>query len=117
MTKTMLAAALGALLLSGCSAAREPGANAAPEENPVNAMTGGNDAAAVVGMNDGTRRLTFARALIKADLPCDGVVKAESVGEQNGLPMWRATCKNGTAYAMSVTPDGTVNILARPAGR
>ena len=113
MRTKLLAAGFGALLLAGCSGEKAPEANAVPEANLVNEVTGGNDAATVVEMGDGTRRLTFARALEAANLKCDGVVKAESIGEQNGVPLWRADCKNGSNYMLSVTPDGTVNIVSR----
>ncbi len=112
MRTTMLMAAFGALLLSGCGD-KEPQANAVPEANLTNAVTGENDADTVSAMNDGTRRLTFARALAAADLKCDGVVKAETIGEDRGVPLWRADCKNGQKYMLSVTPDGTVNIVSR----
>ena len=112
MRGKMLAAAFGVLLLSGCGG-DEPAVNAAPEENMTNMVTGGNDAAAVVEMSDGTRRLTFSRALAAADIKCDGVVKAVPVDPVNGAPTWRAECKNSTSHMLSVTPDGTVNIVSR----
>lgn len=111
MRKIMVAAALAALPLSACGPTPEPEANVV--ENPVNAITGGNDASAVVEMSDGQRRLTFARAIVQLDLPCDGVTKAERLPDQGDLPLWRVTCKNGTAYAATVTPDGTVNLVSR----
>lgn len=113
MRGKMLAAAFGALLLSGCGGGSEPAANTAPEVNMANAVTGENDADTVSAMGDGARRLTLARALTAADIKCDGVVKAVSVDPVNGAPTWRAECKNGTNHMLSVKADGTVNIVSR----
>lgn len=110
MRKFVLVAALG---LAACGPTEEPVVNTVPVENLTNAASGTSDADVVSKMDDGARRLTFARALTDADLPCDGVVKAEQVGTDRGLPLWRATCKNGTSYGITITPDGTANIIAR----
>ena len=104
-----------ALTLSGCGPAERTEPEA--EANMTNAATGGNDTAAVLDMPDSQRRLTFARALADADIACDGVVNAVRVPDQNGVPVWRAECKNGTAHAISITPDGTANIVSRPTRR
>lgn len=118
MFRSVAALGLAALMLSACGPTGEREApTPEPEANLVNEATGGNDLAAVLEMTDAQRRMVFARALDDADIPCDGVVKAEQVTEQDGLPVWRATCKNGTAHAISITPDGTANIMSRPKGR
>jgi hypothetical protein len=105
---------LAVLALAACGPTEERVVNTAPEENLVNAATGTSDVDTIAAMNDGARRLTFARMLAQQDLPCDGVVKAELVGKEQGNPVWRATCKSGTAYALTIQPDGNATVMARP---
>ena len=100
------------LAVAGCGGTSEPVANNV-QEPVLNTVTGQDDSNTVEAMSDGTLRLTLARALSAADLPCDGVVKAEKIADMQGQPTWRATCKNGKPYAISVSPDGTANIVAR----
>ena len=104
----------GALLLAGCGSTSEPAANAVPEAPTVNSVSGKNDTDTVANMGDGLRRLTFARAIEKAELPCDGVVKA--VVEPGRPGLWRATCQGGGIYLISVSPDGTFNVTGRTDG-
>lgn len=110
MRKLLIVSA--ALALAGCGGSSEP-ANLVNEAPALNAVTGENDANTVEAMADGTLRLTLARALAAANLKCDGVVKAERMPDEKGVPAWRATCKNGKLYAIAVSPDGTANIVAR----
>lgn len=117
MLRTIAAVALGALALVACGPGERDAPAPEPEANLVNETTGGNDLAAVLEMSDAQRRMVFARALDDADIPCDGVVKSEQLADQNGALVWRATCKNGTAHAISITPDGTANIMSRPKAR
>lgn len=100
------------IALAGCGGSSEPVVNNTAEP-ALNAMTGEDDGNTMEAMGDGTLRLTFARALSKADLPCDGVTKAEKLPDDKGQPSWRVTCKNTKLYAITVTPDGTANIVAR----
>jgi PBP1b-binding outer membrane lipoprotein LpoB len=102
----------GALVLAGCGGSPEP-VNIVNEAPVLNEVTGENDANTVEAMPDGTLRLTLARALAAADLKCDGLVEAERMADTKGTPTWRARCKNGKLYAISITPDGTANIISR----
>lgn len=103
--------ALSTLALAGCGSSPEPVTNTQPPA--LNSVTGEDDSNTVEAMQDGTLRLTFARALADANLSCDGVVKAEKMPDQQGKPNWRVTCKNGKPYSITVSPDGTANIIGR----
>jgi hypothetical protein len=119
--------ALAAVALAGCQSERaaDNGATAANATEPMNmgdaeanaAM--GNDAApgnalaAVLEMNDRQRNVVFIRALLDAGLRCESVTSSERVPDVSGQPAWRANCAGGTNHILSITPDGTANIVSR----
>lgn len=123
MTKRIVLSALAALVLGGCGPAGEGGgaANEATavngadaEANAVgNAAGGGNAAAAVIGMSDRQRNVVFIRALLDAGIDCQSVVSSERLPDQDGKPLWRANCSDKRAHMISITPDGTANIVSR----
>jgi hypothetical protein len=109
---------LAVAMLSGCQQSGEGGAanaaaNASEAQAAGNAQAGSNVAAAVVAMNDRQRNAVLIRALLDAGLPCQGVRESSRMPDQNGLPMWRATCTDGTNHMVAITPDGTANIVSR----
>jgi hypothetical protein len=78
-----------------------------------NGAAPGNALAAVLAMPDRQRNIVFVRALLDADLKCEGVTSSERLPDQDGKPLWRANCKNGTSHMIAITPDGTANIVSR----
>lgn len=116
---------VAAVLLAGCQGSDEPGlpangVDAAPlnadqaEANALgNAVAGENVTAKVLAMNDRQRNVVFIRAIMDAGLPCQQVVSSERVADQDGKPLWRANCGGGVAHMVSITPDGTANIVSR----
>ncbi|WP_404337502.1 hypothetical protein AB2M62_02450 [Sphingomonas sp. MMS12-HWE2-04] len=114
---------LAAVLLAGCQASDdEPPANgtnavplnAAAETNAIgNVAEGENVTAKVLAMNDRQRNVVFIRAIMDAGLPCQQVVSSVRVPDQDGKPLWRANCDGGMAHMISITPDGTANIVSR----
>lgn len=128
MSKAWIGAALAAIALAGCTpgtgnvADNGEGPNVTvpvdetvAEENAVSGNDGEpvNALAVVLEMPDYTRNQTFVRAIMDAKFRCDGVVKSERVKDVNKLPAWRADCKDGKSHILTVTPDGTVNIMSR----
>jgi len=114
MTKAIWVCA--ALILAGCNPAAEQNAtsepaNAAPENADADAT--GNVLAAVLAMPERQQNIVFVRALMDADIKCDGVTHSERLPDMDGKPLWRANCKNGTSHMISITPDGTANIVSR----
>jgi hypothetical protein len=110
-----LVAAIG---LAGCQQASAPGgenvaANTAEPQATGNGQAGSNVAAEVVAMNDRQRNVVLVRALMDAGLPCQGVQQSTRMQDQDGLPMWRATCTDGTSHMVTITRDGTANIVSR----
>ncbi len=108
-----------ALALAGCGSAND-GSNA---DTPVNIAAepaatgndaaGGNAASAVLAMNDRQRNVVFIRALMDAGIDCQGVASSTRLPDQDGKPLWRANCTNNTAHMITITPDGTANIVSR----
>lgn len=123
MTKRIVLPALVALVLGGCGSTGE-GSGAANEATTVNAAdaeanavgnaAGGENAqAAVLGMSDRQRNVVFIRALLDAGIECQSVVSSERLPDQDGKPLWRANCSDKRSHMISVTPDGTANIVSR----
>ncbi|NIJ20774.1 hypothetical protein FHS95_002466 [Sphingomonas naasensis] len=112
--------ALAALALAGCGEAGR-GANEATaadaanaEANALgNAAAGDNALAAVLAMNDRQRNVVFIRALLDAGIDCQAVTGSERMPDQDGKPMWRASCSDHNMHMISITPDGTANIVTR----
>ncbi|UZK67478.1 hypothetical protein [Sphingomonas sp. M1-B02] len=119
MRMRTLVPAFGAIALIGCQAADEPNAatNAAVSDDAEGKVVGNasadNALAAVLGMTDRQRNVVFIRALLDADIPCQGVDSSTRLPDQDGKPLWRVNCQGGTAHMIGVTPDGTANIVSR----
>lgn len=118
MTKALIACA--ALALAACNPAADNNSAAASNAAPAaeaNASENGaqpsNALAAVLALPDKQRNIVFVRALLDADLKCEGVTSSDRLPDQEGHPVWRANCKNGTSHLITITPDGTANILSR----
>lgn len=126
MTKRLIVPVLAALALAGCGPSQqanvtasdvvtaEPLNDTAVDANAVgNQLEQGNYSAAVLAQNDRQRNATFVRALMDSDLPCDGVESSTRIDDQNGVPTWRATCRGGVSYMISIPADGTAKIVSR----
>ena len=110
-----------ALMLAGCGgdAARTEGnavaVNSDAETNAIgNRAAAENVTARVVAMSDRERNVVFIRALMDAGIPCDGVTGSQRLDDQDGKPVWRADCKGAPSHLISITPDGTAQIVSRP---
>lgn len=117
MTKALIACA--ALALAACTPAADnstaAAANAAtPDANGAdNGAEPSNALATVLAMPDKQRNIVFVRALLDSDIKCEGVVSSKRMPDSEGKPVWLAECKNGSTHMISITPDGTANILSR----
>lgn len=70
-----------------------------------------NYVAEVLALEEGQRLGVFFRAIRDAGLPCQQVVSAEIEPTMNPIT-WRATCEDGADHLISLTEDGTANILS-----
>ncbi|RYY29431.1 MAG: hypothetical protein EOP62_00915 [Sphingomonadales bacterium] len=121
MRQLMIVPAL-ALLLAGCGGrAPEAERNVTTTDSEAEANIAGNQAetgnalASVLALNDAQRNGVFYRALDDAGITCASVDSSERLPDQNGQPLWRANCGGikSSNHLLSVTPDGTVNIVTR----
>ena len=112
-----LIAPLAALALAACGESGTPEANvAAPGAgaNAANMADGTNATAAVLNMNDRQRNVVFVRALLDAGIECQSVKGSQRMPDQDGKPLWRADCTGGGgSHMITITPDGTANIVSR----
>ncbi|WP_029935667.1 hypothetical protein [Sphingomonas sp. UNC305MFCol5.2] len=119
MIKRIALPALAALTLAGCGPASEPANTVKADNSDVEANAVGNEAApgnalaAVLGMSDRQRNVVFIRALLDAGIECQSVTSSTRLPDQDGKPLWRANCSDKTAHMISITPDGTANIVSR----
>lgn len=111
--KQLLWMAGAALALAGCQGAEEqaPAANAAAN---VTANSAGEDVGAqVAALPERQRNVVFIRAILDAKLPCQAVKTSQRLEDQDGRPLWRVDCSGGGSHMITVTPDGTANIVSR----
>lgn len=122
MLKRIILTTAAALALAGCggSGERNLTANDAVTAEPINASEAGintvdttNYSAAVLTQNDAQRNATFIRALQDAGLNCDHVDSSTRIADQDGVPTWRATCKDGTSFMIGIPPNGVARIISR----
>lgn len=116
MSSRLIVPLLAGLALTACDPAQEPAGNAAfPAENVATNMADGTNATqAVLAMNDRQRNVVFIRALMDAGIDCQSVDSSERLPDQDGKPLWRATCGGGAgAHMITISPDGTANIVSR----
>lgn len=96
--------ALVALALAGCGDAGDGGTNVTvpgPEETQ----------ARLEAMPEGQRNAVFIRAIRDADQPCQHVESSRAAGEDQGYPVWAATCDGGAEYRIVIQNDGTASVL------
>ncbi len=94
------------LVLTACNSAPPP---PPPQPKPPTGTT-----LKVLQLDDKTRNVVFMRALYDSNIPCENVTKSERVPDIAGAPYWRVYCKNNGVYLITVTTDGTANILSHP---
>lgn len=122
MLKTILAPAAAMLMLAGCQGDnRETVLNQSAESAATDNMAADNAeatnfAASVLELSDQQRNGVLMRAIYDSKLPCEAVTKSERLEDRNNLPMWRATCNSGEQYLVSVSADGTAEVMNRPQG-
>lgn len=112
MRKSCLAL-VTALIVAGCGG--EPAVTDNVVENMAveNAADATNFQAEVIALEPRAREGVFLRAVRDAGLPCQSVTGSESVEPRDGNPTWRATCDGNRPHLISITRDGTANIISR----
>ncbi len=54
----------------------------------------------------------LVRAIMDSNQKCDGVLRSERTRDQNGLPAWKAWCRDGSSHIVAFTTDGTAQVLS-----
>lgn len=111
--KHMLWIAGAALALAGCQdgAEQEPAANVSA--NAATNASGEDVGQRVAALSERERNVVFIRAILDANLPCQAVKTSERMEDQDGRPLWRANCSGDGSHMITITPDGTANIVSR----
>lgn len=103
---------MAAALVSACGGG-EPGSDVADgNDAAANAVDMTNYQAEVIALPVGQQNGVFQRALQDAKFTCQQVTRAERYKPVNGNPAWRVWCGD-QPHIISITRDGTANILSR----
>ncbi|MCD2325103.1 hypothetical protein LQ953_13860 [Sphingomonas sp. IC-56] len=111
--KQLLWMAGAALALAGCQETDEPAAPANASANWTANASGEDIGQRVAALSDRERNVVFIRAILDAKLPCQAVKTSQRMEDQDGRPLWRANCSGGGSHMITITPDGTANIVSR----
>ena len=111
--KQLLWLAGAALALAGCQDASEPEAPANASANSASNASGEDIGHRVAALSERERNVVFIRAILDAKLPCQAVKSSRRLEDQDGRPLWRADCSGGGSHMITITRDGTANIVSR----
>jgi len=107
MTRTAIAAALVlAGTLGACNSGEAPAPT--PTNQSESAAASGDQIAA---LPEGQRNAVFIRAIRDAGQDCQHVASSESVGTQQGFPVWTAHCDGGATYTIVLTGNGNAQVI------
>lgn len=112
---------LGLLILSGIlvgACGGSPGSNeAATNDAAVNEAIANEAAtnyqAEVIALPLPARQGVFLRAVRDAGLTCQQVTESEKLADRDGNPTWRAICDGNNPHIITITRDGTAQIVSR----
>ena len=102
MPKKILGAAMLLMLMAGCNK-QEPTAPATEASTSYEAQ--------LQAMPEGQRNGVFIRAIRDAELACQHVERSTAQAPQNGMPVWQATCSDGSVWTIVIGPTGVAQIL------
>lgn len=113
----ILVAMGAATLLTACGGDPQPGNSAVGNSDAGNAADATNYQAEVIALPLAARQGVFLRAIRDAKFQCQNVTESEKLDPREGNPTWRATCDGRTPHIISITKDGTANIVSRSDAR
>ena len=103
-----------AALLSACSGHSGSSNSAAPA---AVATANVQDTGAIVEkLPPGQQMGVFLRAIRDAGLPCQDVIDAVRVGDESGVPTWRAKGDNNVEHLVSIKKGGIAIVTSRSTG-
>ncbi len=110
---------LGLLALGLAACGGEPPAapNTSDEVIGANAVDATNYQAEVAALPLPARQGVFLRAVRDAGLTCQEVTESQKIEDRGGNPTWRAICDGNSPHIISITRDGTAQILSRSDAR
>lgn len=120
----MILAAAAILALGGCGGGGEQAATTAngtvvgdaTTNYTVDGEAASNGAEAmdmiakITAMDDKNRNVVFVRAIMDAQNKCDGVIKSERQKDSEGLPVYRAYCRDESQHLLILQKDGTIHV-------
>ena len=107
--RTLIVAAL-ATAAAACSGGDQSGQPAANQSNQA-AASAATTQERILALPEPQRLAVFLNAIRDSRLDCQEVQSAESAGSHEGLPMWRATCRNGVTWTILIGGDGVAQVL------
>lgn len=110
MFRIAIAAAI-ALALAGCGPS-DSRRNSGMVNDAATSPEGVATLNKVIAMSDKERNIVLVRAVMDANMPCDGVVSSERTKDQDGHPAWLANCRNGSTHMVIFLNDGSAKVLS-----
>jgi hypothetical protein len=105
---------VAAMLISACG----DGARSGDEADATNYQADAtNYQAEVEALPLTARQGVFLRAVRDAGLTCQQVTESEKLADRDGNPTWRAICDGNSPHIISITRDGTAQIVSRSDAR
>lgn len=95
--------------LAGCG----PSGPATPENVAIEVPDSAEYQRQLEGMNEGGRNAVFFRAIQDAGhTQCQHVQSSSHVGEEQGFPVWQATCQDGSMWKILIANDGVAQVTS-----
>jgi len=99
------------LMLAACGGEREAEPDAGNgAASAANASGGSNAQQQVVNLPEGQRNGVLFRAIRDARQPCQNVESSTRSETSNNVPVYVATCEDGSTFAVAIADDGTATV-------
>jgi hypothetical protein len=97
-------------MLAACG----PGGPATPENVAIEVRGSEEYQQQLVQMPEGARNAVFFRAIQDAGLSreCQHVESSSQAGEEQGFPVWQATCRDGSMWKILIANDGVAQVMS-----
>jgi predicted small lipoprotein YifL len=95
--------------LAGCG----PSGPATPENVAITVPDSADYQRQLTEMNEGARNAVFFRAVQDAGhRQCQHVRSSSHVGDEQGFPVWQATCQDGSMWKILIANDGVAQVTS-----
>lgn len=109
MKRGIAMAVLLGMMLAACDKPAAPRGNAAAQAGPDPMEV------KIAALPEQLRRVTFYRAIVDAEFPCEHITKAEARPRVDGRAVWAVECGAGPEYQLTLQRGGIFQVSGVPA--